>query len=129
MASAKLDLGLGDFKAWLLALPRTLAKESDPIVQTRAEAARDRVARAYPVVTGHLRGSVRTEKLRTSDPAIVQTQVISGAEYAGNFEFGTRYTRPRPTFVPTTQAERRQMVTEVVDVVKAQGFDVTGDQS
>jgi HK97 gp10 family phage protein len=110
-------------------MPRELADAVQPIVQAGAEHAAARVKSAYPHKTGQLRDGVKVSRRATSDPALVDYVVASTTIYAAAYEFGTQRFKQRahPTFLPITYEERDKTTATIVDVVRAAGFTVTGD--
>jgi len=106
---------------------REITDKAAPLTKAGADDARKRVRSAYPRVTGRLQDGVVVER-RASPAGVTVYDVSSTAPYASFYEFGTHHQRARPTFVPITNRERRDTTKAVVDVVKAAGLTVTGDE-
>lgn len=117
--------GFAELRAELVALPQTVNRESAPILRQYAKTAETEVVSAYPYVTGELRAGVRIVERVARGLATLYTLVTS-APYAHIFEFGSRHQRPRATFLPITERERRAAVVAVANMVEAQGLTVRG---
>lgn len=133
--------GLEELKAALRALPDSLTAEASRIVEGAANAMAADVKREYPVgPTGNLAGSVYVthfDKGRFQAGAIVK----NAAKHAYIFENGTEarhyYTKggaihptgkmpPGHVFIPIAIRRRRWMWQQLAEMVKRNGFQVTG---
>lgn len=113
-------------------LPHRLRAKANVIVRAHAERARQRVKDAYPRITGTLQDGVTMTELATGDLFTTAFVVKSTAEYAAAYEFGTKamkVRRTRPTFFPITTEERRLKTQAVADMLRAEGFLVTGEDA
>ena len=123
-------LTIGGIGEWL-ELPKELRAAADPILKRAAEASRDRVKAAYAPSrkTGKLEAGVIVETVPYDDPAISTYIVKSTADHAAPYEWGSQTfnTRAHHTFLPITNADRRDANRQVIALVKAAGFTVTGD--
>jgi len=98
-------------------------RESEPILLQHAREAMAEVVSAYPSVTGELRAGVRIVERQAHGVAALYTLVTS-TWYAHIYEFGSVHQRPRPTFLPISERERRDAVAAVADMVEAKGLVV-----
>jgi hypothetical protein len=130
--------GFDELRAALLKLPDDLAQEGEGIVERHATAAKDEIVRQYTAHhhTGNLEKHVSLKIDRTGSAGVVGT-LKSTSPHASLFEFGTqvRHTAaganrgaspPHAVFIPTVIRERRAMTTDLVELVKKAGFEVTG---
>lgn len=117
--------GFKELRSELVALPDTVKRESAPILVRYARAAQTEVLAAYPTITGELRAGVRIVERVARGVATLYTLVTS-APYAHIFEFGSARSRPRATFLPISERERRASVVAVADMVEAKGLVVRG---
>jgi hypothetical protein len=126
-------LGLNDLLAELRKLPAALAEDGGDRVEAHTKAAADKVIAQYPEVTGNLKGGVKYSVKRSRDGAT--GRVITGAPHAFIFETGTAsrqtalgYNRgPMPgakIFIPTVQAERAALQTDLAAVLRKHGLEV-----
>lgn len=138
--------GLDELRQALRELPQELVSEASDIVQQHADRAGEAIRAAYNQHrgTGYLADHVTVSKQRTGVTATAT--VRSNAPHAALFEFGTgslnvqhsgapRQTKrganrgsspPQPTVIPIAIRERRAMVTDLIDLVKRAGFEVSG---
>jgi hypothetical protein len=129
--------GLAELRAALRNLPEHLTEEASDIVHRNATAAEQRIAQNYPVgPTGNLRRRVSTEQAKSRLTAT--SRVRSRAPHASIFERGTRQRRnakganrgrmpeanENQKMVPVVIRQRRQMVEELKDMVRREGFQV-----
>jgi hypothetical protein len=115
--------GFDELKAALAALPEASKRASAPILLRHAQTAEQQVVTAYPEVTGNLRAGVKVIERQAHGVAALYTLVTS-SPHAHLYEFGTVHQRPRATFLPITERERRDAVVAVADMVEAQGLVV-----
>lgn len=127
MASALILGGVDDLLAELARLAPDLTAEAGELQQAMATETAAAIRAAYPAITGALRASVQAERLTSTSPARVYTEVTVGAPYAHFVEFGTADRAPNPAFVPLTRLGRERFAKAVVDRVKARGLEVTGE--
>ena len=117
-------IGLDEYEAALANWPADTAREAATIVHARAARAYDTIRAAYPVVTGRLRDGLRVLDA-TRDPLTPHWTVRNDVAYARVFESGGaaggHVQAPGKTFVPTSMRERRAMVDETIEIVKASG--------
>lgn len=124
------ELRLGGFKELrreLATIATDLRDDSDPILFARARRSQAALASAYPAITGRLRAGVRIIR-RVPRGIAAFYQLVSDAPYAHIFEFGSRRQRPRPTFLPISEADRRAAVVQVAEQVTDAGFVVRGER-
>jgi HK97 gp10 family phage protein len=125
---AKLILsGVDELLAEISRLSPDLTTEAIGLQQSIANETAAAIRAAYPSATGALRASVQVERLSSSSPARVFTQVTVTSPYAEYVEFGTATTTPTPAFVPLTRIGRERFTQTVIDRVKAKGLVVGGD--
>jgi Bacteriophage HK97-gp10, putative tail-component len=117
--------GFDELKAELKALPQAVKRDSAPILLRYARAAQTELINAYPRITGELRAGVRIVERTARGVATLYTLVTS-AWYAHIFEFGSAHQRPRATFLPISERDRRASVVAVADMVEAKGLVVRG---
>lgn len=123
----------------LEALPDTLTREAEQIVDDAAEEMAADVVQRYPLRDGDLRRGVVVDR---SAGSRLKTKVRSRAQHAHLYEYGTveRFharngksvgTMPaQPTFIPAAQRHRKRMVERLTDVVrraKVDGMTGTAD--
>jgi hypothetical protein len=128
--------GMVEFRQWLARLPAELTRQGAPLAE-RAAAATERDARnSYPTRSGALAGGLSTS-IRHAGEFGVSVVVVSAARYAGTYDMGSE--GPRSTrrgwnrgtapagrvFVPAAERARDDMVTGLMAIVAAQGFEVT----
>lgn len=121
-------LVLGGFKqlqSELATLPAAAKRDSAPILLRYARTAQSAIVGEYPTVTGELRAGVRVVERVARGVATLYTLVTS-APYAHIFEFGSVHQRPRATFLPISEQERRAAVVAVAGMVEAKGLVVRG---
>ena len=129
--------GLTEFRAALRAVPADLSDQAGAIVDRHARNAASGIRGEYQQhrVTGRLAGRVTVNIARTGLAPL--SVVRSAAPHAALFEFGTQLRRtksganrgsapPHPTVIPIAQRERRAMNQDLIGLVKAAGFDVSG---
>lgn len=119
--------GFDELVADLKTLPADLKQESTPILSRFAESARAQIVAAYPEITGTLRAGVQVVARQARGVAALFT-LVSGAPYAHIYEFGSARQRPRATFLPIQDRERRESVAAVAAVVESHGLKVAGDR-
>lgn len=117
--------GFKELQSELKSLPQDAKRESAPILLRYARTAQSQVVGAYPRVTGELRAGVRIVERVARGVATLFTLVTS-APYAHIFEFGSVHQRPRATFLPISERERRAGVTAVAAMVESKGLVVRG---
>jgi Bacteriophage HK97-gp10, putative tail-component len=117
--------GFSELRAELVALPDAVNRDAAPILIRFARAAEAQVVAAYPSITGQLRAGVRVVERTARGLATLYTLVTS-APYAHIFEFGSYRQRPRATFLPITERERRAGVVAVAAMVESKGLVVRG---
>jgi hypothetical protein len=130
--------GLAEFQAALAALPEALVGDARAIVEKRAEAAESAIKAAYPASQRTLADRVTlTETSAAGDRFGINFLVKNTDRRASWFEWGTmtRYTgkhwnrgamKPGRVFVPGAIRARAGMGTELIALVQAAGFTVTG---
>jgi hypothetical protein len=128
--------GLTEVRQALLHLPADLTSDATPIVDHATETAATSLRQAYPLgETGKLRQGVKVS-VRASAAAVVG-EVKSTSPHAHLWEFGTqnRHTRkgwfrgretPHQGLVGIAVRVRRRMNEQLIALVKAAGFDVSG---
>ena len=116
--------GLDAYERELAAWPAATAHDAATHVETRARAAFSTVRAGYPVVTGTLRDGLRLANT-TRDPLQPHWTLRNDVVYARIWESGGMTTggpqAPGKLLIPTSMRERRAMVAEVVEVVRATG--------
>lgn len=133
--------GLTELQTFLRNMPENLRGKSFAIVKTTTEGAALDLKMAYPQRNygsadkrGNLRKGVKTVYPSTS---IATGIVKSTSPHAHLYEFGTQNRRtltganrgampPRPTAIPVFQRRRRSMNQALIEMVKAEGFEVSG---
>lgn len=119
--------GFDELRAELKSLAPDLQRESSPVLARFADRAKAQIAAAYPAITGALRAGVAVVARQARGIATLLT-LQSNAPYAHIYEFGSARQRPRPTFLPIQDRERRESVVAVAELVKAKGLQVIGDR-
>jgi hypothetical protein len=129
--------GLAELRAALRQLPEHLTEEASGIVHKHARTAEQRIVQNYPQgPTGNLRRRVGTEHSKSRMTA--SSRVRSRAPHSHLFENGTNVRRnakganrgrmPEASdaqkMVPAVIRQRRQMVEELKDMVRREGFKV-----
>lgn len=127
--------GLRELIAQFDAAPREMRDQGMVIVREETEQAAKDIAAQYPRKTGNLKSRVRT-----SYPAsnVLVGVVRSAAPHSHLYEFGTRQraTRsganrgrmPGDSVTPViAQSRRRRMYRRLAELLRLQGFEVTGD--
>ena len=121
-------------------LPAEIKAQGFAIVKDEAQRAADEIRAAYPPgPTGTLK---RRVKVDVPSSTVIIAIVLSTAPHAHLYEFGTeiRKTRqgwnrgamwkepgkPHPVTVPIARRRRAEMERRLADLVRAQGFEVTG---
>jgi len=124
----RLILPLDEWIAELRAEPVDLAKAATPAVRSSATQAADDIRAAYPRGdTGNLKaGVIVRQDADNRDPAVASSVCVSSAPHAHLYEYGTRVARANPTFWPITNRHGRTMNSDVSDVLRARGYQVTG---
>jgi len=128
--------GLADLQHALEQLPNDMTGEAAHIVEAAANSAAATIKAEYPVRTGELRDRLTVDFSR--DGLSVVGTVRNTSKLAWIFENGTqaRHTEiganrgampPGHVFIPTVAARRRQMYAELLELVKRNGFEVSGD--
>jgi hypothetical protein len=130
--------GLDELTQALRQLPEHLTAKAAIIVAETGDRALVAIRDAYPVgPTGNLKaGLQKTDLVRGTFQTGVK--VTNRAPHAWLFENGTqaRHTRqgwnrgvmpPGHVFIPTAMRERTAMVQRLIDLVRGEGFTVTGD--
>jgi hypothetical protein len=103
--------GLDAYERELASLPATASTATAPILTKSAEQTAVELRAAYPVVTGHLRDSV---KVRIADRPLAPTTVIENtAAYAIPFEFGHGTAGGRHVFGPLVARKARAVKAEI----------------
>ena len=141
MASRFVWNGLKDLQASLHTLPKDLASDAAPILDTRAEAAADRIRASYPRVTGNLKDGLEVRRLEGGALG-AKVEVRNTSPHAYIYEYGTQarhyYTRQTGAmhatgrmpagrvFVPAMIRERGQMVEDVAEMMTTHGLTVSG---
>lgn len=142
MANNRIVLeGLDAFQAALKALPQEFHDEGMAVVKATTEAAAAEMRAAYPErdygapgKRGNLRKGVKVDFPSMS---ILVGIARSTSPHAHLYEFGTQErttahgahrgsVRPHPVTVPIARKRRNQMVDSLVALVKAKGFEVSG---
>lgn len=118
--------GLEEYVAALRDLAPGLANDVRGDQQAEAQSAAQALRAAYPSRTGQLRASVQVRTLGTNSPAKVATEVTVTAPYVRFVEFGTRNTRPQPTFGPTMRRSREAFLQDMKSAVRARGLKTEG---
>jgi hypothetical protein len=127
MASKLILGGVDELLNEITRLAPDLTQEAIGLQQSIANETVAAIRAAYPSVTGTLRNSVQVERLSSTSPARVFTQVTVTAPYAHFVEFGTATTTPTPAFVPQTRIGRERFTDAVIQRVKNRGLVVGGD--
>ena len=127
MATKMILGGIDELLAEFARLAPDLTTEAIGLQQSIANETVAAIRAAYPSVTGTLRNSVHVERLSSTSPARVYTQVTVDAPYAHFVEFGTVTTTPTPAFVPQMRIGRERFTAAVIARVKARGLVVGGD--
>lgn len=122
----------------LKAEPASLATASRPLVQAAADAAATEIRNAYPVGPGrkwkpwraaysggNLKAGVFVRKTK-SDPAVSSGVLVSSAPHAHLYEDGTHVARAHPTFWPTAHRHQKELQDDLMAMVQARGYTVTG---
>jgi hypothetical protein len=117
--------GFKELQKELASLPQDAKRESAPILLRYARVAEAAVRAEYPTVTGNLRAGVRIVERVAQGVATLYTLVTS-APHAHIYEFGSVHQRPRATFLPISERERRTAVTAVAVMVEDKGLVVRG---
>jgi hypothetical protein len=119
--------GINDFRE----IPERLSAAAGPLTKAAAERAKAAIVAAYHEITGELRAGVIIVPASTFNKAVEAYYVITTAYHAIPWEFGSQRwnRRPRPTFLPITKRERSAQTKAVVELVRAEGFTVTGDDT
>ncbi len=140
MSGNRLELeGLSELRAALRALPVELADKGADLVDGATERTAASLVQAYPPgPSGKLRRGVSHTVTRSAGGAI--GTVVSRSPEAHLWEFGTQNRRTRQGWnrgrgpahhneglVGIAQRERRTLTGELVDLVRAGGFEVSGD--
>jgi hypothetical protein len=130
--------GLTELQQALQHLPDALVGDARAIVQRHAEAATAATRDGYPSYARHLRGGVSLRELSAAgDRFGIGFQLRNTSPDASWFEFGTQIRRTAKghdrgampagrVLVPIAIRERAAMLTELVALVRAAGFTVTG---
>jgi hypothetical protein len=130
--------GLDQLRAALRALPFELAADARHIVEGTAERAKAEIAQAYQ--GHHHSGNLEkglTATIRPTGSFGANATVRNRATHAHWFEYGTQirktglgWNRGRMpsgnVFLPRMQAARRRMYQELIALVRAAGFEVSG---
>lgn len=150
-ARLKID-GLEDLRRGLQALPSELQSDAEAAVRSAADATAEHVRRVYESArsstsTYTIKGGIKKSRKHLADSVVVTTRgaktgaaaarVKVTAPHAHWFEFGTQERAwaggkstgampARATLVPKATAERREMVSELIDVVRRAGLEVRG---
>lgn len=119
--------GFDELRAELAALPEASKRDAAPILLRRARLAEAELIDEYPSITGGLRAGVRIVERAARGVASLYTLVTS-APYAHIFEFGSSRQRPRATFLPISERERRAAVEVVADMIEEKGLVVRGSR-
>jgi hypothetical protein len=117
--------GFDELRRDLLVFPTASRDVAAGMIAVACERTKELVQAAYPVITGALRDGVEVMARVGRGIAAVRT-VSSTSGHAMFYEFGTRHSRPHPTFVPITQRERRATTQDIAAYVETQGITVTG---
>lgn len=130
--------GLTELRNALRNLPEDLARDAAEIVVNVAEGAKAEIVSGYPQGrTGNLKGGVTVHRSHAQFTS--QAIVKSRAKHAHLFEFGTKarktangVNRGRMPKAPAHQAmipvvirKRRQMVQQLIELVRRAGFEVS----
>lgn len=128
--------GLAELTQALRELPAVLNQEAAGIVFGAADQAKDEIVAAYPEHTGNLKSHVTVSH---SGGAFGTSAIVKNtAKHAWIFENGTqaRHTAiganrgsmpPGHVFIPIAIRKRREMVHNLAELVRREGFEVTGD--
>jgi len=137
--------GLEAFKVDLRKMPEHLRDEAVSITANAAHTAAQEIVDEYPTVTGNLKDGVKTAKMTTGNYGagyIVKSTAISTrgtrTDLALVYENGwqTRQTDlganrgampPNPVVARVATRRRRQMYDELANMLRREGFEVTGD--
>lgn len=117
--------GFDELRNELVALPEASKRDATPILARYARAAQAQVVQAYPVITGQLRAGVSVVE-RVARGVAAFFALVSSAPYAHIYEFGSFRQRPRATFLPISEAARRESVKAVARMVEEKGLVVRG---
>lgn len=128
--------GLDELRQELLKLPAVLADKSAKRITVRTLLAAQRIRNNYPSRTGDLRNHV-TAKVDQSGVSVVGT-VKNTAKHAYIFETGTqarhtdiganRGSMPAGhVFIPIVAEERREMYSDLAEIIAGEGLEVSGD--
>lgn len=133
--------GMTEFLAGLRAIDSNLGRNATKIVHDTTEGAAADLRAAYPQRNygsrdnrGNLRRGVKTQYPPSQ---IVVGQVRNTAPHAQLYEFGTQNRRtltganrgsmpPHPTAIAIYERRRRAMNEQLIEIVQAEGFQVTG---
>jgi hypothetical protein len=121
-------------RAWL-ALPRTLAGNSQPVVTDAAQVAAAEIRAAYPRRTGALASGVTVAPSRLAGTEVAAARVVNYAMHAAIFEHGTqaRHTSiganrgamaAGNVFVPRVIRARQALEPQVASVMTREGLTV-----
>ena len=127
MATKMILGGVDELLAEITRLAPDLTQEAIGLQQSIANETVAAIRTAYPAATGALRASVQVERLSSTSPARVFTQVTVTSPYVEYVEFGTATTTATPAFVPLTRIGRERFTDAVIQRVKNRGLVVGGD--
>lgn len=133
--SATLTLhGIEEQRRAFRTLPRDLAQDSQPIVDSSAENVAAEIRAGYPRKTGRLANGVHTAPASTTETA-AQARVVNEAPHAFIYEHGTAarhdalgrnrgMMRPGNVFIPRMIRARRAMFDRIGTVMTRYGLTV-----
>lgn len=135
MSSRFQIVGMEEFRQALRNLPPRLVDKASVIVTARAEFAASRIESGYPEVSGNLKSKM-TVRMEVSKSGVV-ARIRNTAKHAYIYENGTqvRQTKkgqnrgampPGHVFIPTAIRERKEMVDQLIAMVRDEGLVVTG---
>lgn len=130
--------GLDEFRREMAAMPSHLVAGAAPVARAAADSAATTARAKYPHVSGRLASALTVSQVTAPSPYGVNVKIENTAPYAAVYDVGSAprttrrgYNRGRmpagQTFVPAAQLARAGMYEHLKDVLRAEGFEVTGD--